>query len=44
MNIQLNNVESEKVEQGNKILQVKDLNLYNSDFHALKNLNLDIED
>ena len=43
MNIQLNNVESEKVEQGNKILQVKDLNFYYSDFHALKNLNLDIE-
>ncbi len=43
MNIQLNNVKSEKVEQGNKILQVKDLNFYYSDFHALKNLNLDIE-
>ncbi|TNH06312.1 phosphate ABC transporter ATP-binding protein PstB [Testudinibacter sp. TR-2022] len=32
-----------KSEPGKKILEVKDLNFYYSDFHALKNINLDIE-
>ncbi|TNG93965.1 phosphate ABC transporter ATP-binding protein PstB [Pasteurellaceae bacterium USgator11] len=36
-------IDLNKSEPGKKILEVKDLNFYYSDFHALKNINLDIE-
>ncbi|MGV6989479.1 phosphate ABC transporter ATP-binding protein PstB [Testudinibacter sp. P80/BLE/0925] len=36
-------IDLNKTEAGKKIIEVKDLNFYYSDFHALKNLNLDIE-
>ncbi|MGR3808007.1 phosphate ABC transporter ATP-binding protein, PhoT family (TC 3.A.1.7.1) [Pasteurella testudinis DSM 23072] len=36
-------IDVNKAEPGKKIIEVKDLNFYYSDFHALKNINLDIE-
>ncbi|MGR6981280.1 phosphate ABC transporter ATP-binding protein PstB [Testudinibacter sp. P27/CKL/0425] len=36
-------IDLNKAEPSQKIIEVKDLNFYYSDFHALKNLNLDIE-
>lgn len=36
-------IDMNKAEANSKIIQVKNLNFYYSDFHALKNLNLDIE-